>query len=115
MYTPSAPRTALGRGAIIFLALLVVTGLVTTVSLIAPRGGLLHESTLVLFAPLLWPAVFVLPDEADELLGLPRVIAVSVVVSMPWWAFLSWLGARAWGVQANTSFERTRSARRSTP
>ena len=45
--------------------------------------------------PLNWPAFFVLPDEADELLGRGRVAAISWFVALPWLAAIAGLLANS--------------------
>ena len=104
-----------GKGTLLsFLALCVAAGALGLLNF-AAAGSAWDEATGFLTLPLLWPGAIMLPGEADETIGRFASIVWAFVASLPWLAFLAWLGARLRDVQANKSFERTRSARRSTP
>lgn len=48
-----------------------------------------NQSLCLAAFPFNWPAWFVLPDEADELLGIERVVTISWFVALPWLAVVS--------------------------
>jgi len=91
------------RTLLIFLVLCVAAGVLGFLNL-AAAGSPWDEASGLIAMPLLWPGVFVLPDEADETIGRQASLIRAFAVSLPWLALLAWLSARVSGVQANKSY-----------
>ncbi len=62
----------------------------------------LKQSTCLAVLPFNWPALFVLPDEADELLGIGRVVVISWFVALPWLGVVSTFIVESFGLERSS-------------
>ena len=73
---------------LVFAALCIVNAAI--LGICAAKGGCWLAAL-----PFNWPSILVLPDEADELLGIKRVALISWFVALPWLAVVSAFIVRA--------------------
>ncbi len=92
--TNERPRGLGSRCAVVFGALVLALGIVVGVEKLGEQPVRLNGFVAPVAVLLAWPALVVLPDEADEQLGLPLSIGLGSLVVLPWLAVLAY--AVAW-------------------
>ncbi|HXO19065.1 MAG TPA: hypothetical protein VOA87_03975 [Thermoanaerobaculia bacterium] len=84
-----SPRFRVRRFLLVLCGLLVLN---SAVLLLYTRDAVSWHWVL----PFDWPAVFILPDEADEALGPAREALIAWFAAIPWLALCAALAARPW-------------------